>query len=94
MPKLDFANPIHTFSAGNLTYTAIGDCYLYGETGYTGSGTITVTIDSTPVAYSNCIGGALPFNSAAFIDGTPIAEGQVITVSGACPELHIFNALS
>ena len=30
MPNLDYANPLHTFTIGNLSYTANRECYLVG----------------------------------------------------------------
>lgn len=30
MPLLDYANPLYTFGAGNLSYTAVKECYLTG----------------------------------------------------------------
>lgn len=30
MPKLNYTTPLHTFSTGNLTYTATKTCYIVG----------------------------------------------------------------
>jgi len=30
LPSLNFTTPLHTFSSGNLTYTATKDCYVFG----------------------------------------------------------------
>ena len=47
MPVLDFANPIHTFSSGNLSYTATGICYLFG--GFNNDVGRTITINGTQI---------------------------------------------
>ena len=31
MPELNYTNPLHTFGAGNLTFTATKECYLLGQ---------------------------------------------------------------
>lgn len=42
---LDYANPLHTFSANNLSYTATQDCYIYGPL----ANTRTLKINGTTV---------------------------------------------
>lgn len=42
---LDYANPLHMFSTGNLSYTATQDCYIYGPL----ANTRTLKINGTTV---------------------------------------------
>lgn len=48
MPRLDFANPLHTVTNVNDTYVATEDCYLYGAINMNLTGSLT--INGTKVA--------------------------------------------
>ena len=81
MPTLDFANPLFTFATGSLTYTATKDCYLFGSIGCVADGTITLTIDNTPVVTavgSTNSGGARGYS---VVPVTKIKSGQAVTLS-------------
>ena len=87
-PTLDYANPLFTFS-GTLTYTATKDCYMDGQ--LTGNGN-TLYIDNTIIAQSRIDGGhdyASGYDQPVIL--RKIHAGQVVRVSSAAPNLHIFE---
>lgn len=86
MPVLDFANPLHTFSSVNLTYTATKECYVLGR--MVGSANL-LKINNVSVA-----GGTDGYNNAAKGDNVSyirLSDGDVATVTAAQPDLHIFQ---
>ncbi len=83
--KLDYANPLHTFSSGNLTYTATEDCYLCGSIGQDNA---TLTINGTQVAKGWYGTG---YVSNPFISPIKISIGDVVSVSAASPILNIYR---
>lgn len=87
MPALDFANPLHTFSANNLSYTATKECYLCGSM-IRGSGNACVlTVAGTDIS-------TIYENDSTFINPLKISSGDTITLSIACDKLHIFDVVS
>lgn len=88
MPKLNFANPLHTFSSGNLSYTATKDCYLCGGI-FVGSGGTqrTVVIDGTNAL--TCGGGC-----SVTIPPILISSGSVVSVNQVVDLLHIYDVIS
>ena len=96
MPALDFANPLHTFSSGNLTYTASKDCYLYGAVDGSG-GSQTITIDGTLVySTTGTTGGSVVSNAGhgSEISVVKIPSGTTVVCSVAMPSLHIFDVVA
>lgn len=94
-PRLDFANPVHSFTSGNLSYTAVEDCWLLGY--FTAATTsCTLSIDGTTVAfneYSWFSSGAA--NHAG--NGVPltfIPAGSTVTVTNAMDNIHIFKEVA
>lgn len=83
--ELDYANPLHTFSSGNLTYTATEDCYLCGSIGQDNA---TLTINGTQVAKGWYGSG---YVSNPFISPIKISIGDVVSVSAASPILNIYR---
>lgn len=94
-PRLDYAHPLHTFSTGNLSYTATEDCWLLGF--FTASTTsCTLTIDGTTVGFNEYSWYA---NSSANHAGngmplTFIPAGSVVAVTNAMDNLHIFKEVT
>lgn len=86
MPKLDFRNPLHSFTSGNLTFTATKDCYLVG--GSTGNSTATIAINSTIIGESHNYSGA---QNAWWTSGIKLSSSDIVTVSSALPNLHVFE---
>lgn len=98
MPQLDFANPLHTFSSGNLSYTADRDCYLVGsitnKAGSYSDNKATITIDNTVVYGTRGAGTNLAtVNVEISIPITKIANGSAVVVNYQQPQLHIFEAI-
>lgn len=86
MVALDYSNPLHTFSSGNLTYTATKDCYLVGGTPNTGNTTITV---------NGCtIAGHASTTGWGFIGPLKLKSGDTVTTTVAQAELHVLQERS
>lgn len=80
---LDFANPLYTFDATHLEYTAVKDCYLYGTIIGKENAQFNIRINGTKVA-----GGFVSTNSSyPTISFSPLLlrEGDVVTVSALDP---------
>lgn len=95
MPILDFDNPLHTFSAGNLSYTATKDCYLLGTIGTGGAATgtaITVKIDNTLVF--SITSQTTSYNAEAIVPLTLVPSGSTVVCSASTGRLHIFDVAS
>lgn len=79
MPTLDFANPLHTFSA-NGSYTAVKDCYLGGAVHSRTESTIT--IDGTVVyRYNGITSSSFNADFTTIIPWTKIPAGSTVTVA-------------
>lgn len=99
MPVLDFANPLHTFSTNNLSYTATKDCYIAGYIGLkSGGGTVpttppTLIINSTEVAVGNIgiFGSGSSYAYAANIPIYKIKSGDIVSVNVVSEGLHVFD---
>jgi len=89
MPTLNYATPLHTFSTGNLSYTATKDCYLLGTTNASDT---TISIDGTVVYKGWVVSGISAVGVAPPL--TKIKAGSTVIVSGQAPNLHIFEAIS
>lgn len=84
MPILDFANPLHNFTSGNLSYTATQDCYVCGSLVTNGG---TLKIDGTDVALAS--------NNAAAGMSFPYVQiklkaGQVVATTAVENYMHVF----
>lgn len=96
MPILDYANPLHTFSAGKLTFTANKDCYLLGSLSTSingGNSTVSVKINNTEVyvVYAEFTGVGSNSNCVPL---TKLKAGDVVLLSGAQTRLHVFDVAS
>ena len=97
MPVLNYASPLHTFSNGNLSFTASKNCWLLGSIAISGrSGNITVKVDNTVVAVCastwSSAGSDSNGNAAGGdVAGIPLKAGNVVEVSAASPNLHVFE---
>ena len=86
MPTLNYSNPLHNFTSGNLTFTATKECYLTG-TVVAGSA-ITGNINNANIIYNGSSG------VTGFIPPIKIMSGDVVTVSAACANLYVFDVVS
>ena len=93
MPILNYANPLHTFSAGNLTFTATKECYIAGNLGPTGAACI-LTINGTNVAYNGYVTLTPDNRLTPYISPIKIKNGDVVTVNSESAYLHIFEEVS
>ena len=96
MPTLDFANPLHTFSSGNLTFTATKECYLLGSIHTSvsaGSSTVTVKINNTEVYAVYAEFTAVGSNSNC-VPLTKLKAGDVVVLSSAQGRLHVYDVAS
>ena len=95
MPIYDFANYLHVFASTapsgmpsgatyGLTYTLSKDAYLVGSMS-ADSGKTSLTIDGTVVGETNSYGVG-----SGFIE-LKVKAGSTITVSVACPRLHVYD---
>ena len=85
--QLDFANPLHTFSSGNTSWTATEDCWLAG-TIQNDSSPSYITIDSTQVykcAWSGNIHSEHP------LPITRVSKGSVVECSVVMPHLRAYR---
>lgn len=96
MPTLNFRNPLHTFSSGNLTFRATKECYISGATGTVGAfaSNCTISINGTIIATPNTViygsgsGGAV---GISYVPPIKITSGDIVTVGTASPNLHVFE---
>ena len=86
MPTLNYLNPLHNFTTGNLTFTATKECYLTG-TVVAGSA-ITGNVNNANIIYNGSSG------VTGFISPIKLMNGDVVTVSAACANLYIFDVVS
>ena len=88
MPSLNFANPLHTFSTGNLSYTAVKTCYLLGLLPVQ-SGVNKLSINGTEIATT--VGNV---NSETYIPLIKLNAGDTVTLTVASTYLHVFDVVS
>lgn len=89
IPILKYSAPLHTFSSGNLSYTATKDCYLLGS--FPSSNVqCTITIDNT-VVFSNEYNQYGNIRVPMITPLIKIKSGSSVTVSNASSNLHIYE---
>lgn len=89
IPILNYSAPLHTFSSGNLSYTATKNCYLLGSFPGTNN-KCDITIDGTLVlSNENLMNGNIRQPKVAA--NIKIKSGSTITVSVAAPNLHVYE---
>ena len=77
---LDFANPLHTFSGNSDSYTATGDCYLFGCVRSSPDSTIgEVRINGTLIAGSYIVNTA--YAGAGIISPILLKRGDIVTTT-------------
>lgn len=94
MPILNYANPLHTFSANNLSYTTTKECWLMGSLYQGTGGDATLTIDGTTVALSRIANVAMASASVGSLLGAiHLKAGSIITVNHAQEFLHVYEEI-
>ena len=93
MPILDYANPLHTFSANNLSYTANKDCYVSGALA-AGSTNCTLSINGTNIAWNGFINFVQDNRVNFYISPIKIKSGDIVAVNSAADFLHVFDVIS
>ena len=89
LPSLDFANPLHTFSAGNLSYTATEECYICGS--LTGNSTgVILFINSQKIANGQIISSYVVTDM--YISPLRISAGDVVSVDHVSDYLKVYRA--
>lgn len=92
MVSLNYAQPLHTFTSGNLSFTADKECYLSGSIP---SG-CSVSVDGTPIsvctiAISQANAGGITSSQTMPIPDRKLKAGNVVTVSAAATSLHVLE---
>ena len=91
MPRLDYANPLHTFSSISLTYTATKDCYLLGNFGVGIAQSLSI---NNHVVFENT---AVTANQVAtkVIPLLKIGNGDVVTLNtfATGAEINIYDVM-
>lgn len=90
MPVLNFANPLHTFSSGNLSYTTTKTCYLCGTFTAAATGCV-ITIDDTDV--TDIGSGASTSYDGVYIPPLKLNAGSVVSISIPSTKLHVFEEI-
>lgn len=98
MPLLDFANPLHTFSSGNLTFTATKECYLLGTLSANAAAgfgnSASVTINSVPTFAFNVTGtGGGNASAVMTIPLTKLRSGDTVVASSE-QTLHVYEEVT
>lgn len=91
MPILDYANPLHSFTSGNLSYTTTKTCWLVGSAPVTASTSTTIKVDGTTVGgTNNHVQGEAWVTSGGDVC-LKLAAGSTVVVSSATDYLHVFE---
>lgn len=84
--ELNYTTPLHTFSAGNLTYTATKTCWLFGSVGK-GNAWVFLSINGT--SYS--LGGWTSTYATVPLVNIKLKKGDVVTVSTDSDMLYVLE---
>ena len=86
MPNLDYSNPLHTFSANNLTYTANRECYLVGS--YSSAANQFMKLNNHIIAFGSTSDSA-GVACAVFIN-LKLNSGDTVVCPRISEALHIY----
>lgn len=91
MPVLDYANPLHSFTSGNLSYTTTKECWLVGSIPDNSASSTTIKVDGTTVGgtYNHVQGQAWVTSGNGVC--LKLASGSTVVVSVASDYLHVFK---
>lgn len=85
---LDYAHPLHTFSTGNLSYTATKTCWLCGEIDNTNPAS-SLTINGVDYATGIAVS---TYSQKTYISPLKLTKGDVVTVTNSpSPKLHVLD---
>lgn len=82
MPELNFTTPLHTFSTGNLSFSATKECYLFGIKPSASGGNITINGLVIP---------ATTQDPEQYIPPLRLSAGDSVVCSIAMANLHILD---
>ena len=95
MPNLNYSTPLHTFSGGNLTFTATKDCYLMGHIFNNNANLAPLKINDTVIVNkSHGTHGEFGALNDLFIPLTKLTSGDIVTVGQESLGLHVFDVKS
>ena len=86
MPNIDYSNPLHTFSANNLTYTANRECYLIGS--YFSSANQFMKLNNYIIAFGSTFDSS-GVACAVFIN-LKLNPGDIVFCPRTSEALHIY----
>ena len=91
MPTLNYTTPLHTFSAGNLSYTAVKKCYLVGgyNTAYNKAPAIEINNNVIFPAFTGPSGDS--GNKHCVLPILPLSSGDVVTLSKEAVNIYILD---
>jgi len=87
MPNLDYSNPLHTFSANNLIYTANRECYLVGS--YYGAANQLVKLNNHIIAFGST-SDSQGVACAVFIN-LKLNSGDTVVCPRVSEALHVYK---
>lgn len=91
-PTLNYANPLHTFNASNLSYTAVKDCYLVGSIHQLPTQSPSgISIDNKLIYRNDVYSSGSSTVGNGIVPITKIATGQTVSVTSAQEQLYILE---
>lgn len=91
-PNLDYGNPAHTFSSGNLSFTATKECWLLGSVHSTGGNPRYVKINGTILIMS--FGYPSTFDGRVQVGPYRIKVGDTVECEVDSSQLFIFEEVT
>ena len=82
MPTLNYTTPLHSFTTGNLTYTATKECYLLGQLGHDAS---IIRINN------NIIAKGIVNGQYAYISPLKLTAGDVVASAVVEEYLKVYD---
>ena len=93
MPTLNYTTPLHSFTNGNLSYTATKECYLVGDSKCGDPGYVKINNTQIAVSYAHHGTSGYTYDNSISIM-LKLTAGDVVATSGDAPSLHVFDVLS
>lgn len=90
MPTLDYSTPLHTFSSGNLSYTATKECYLVGDSKCGDPGQLKINGFQIFESFAHHGSSGYTYDNSSFIF-LKLTAGDIVTVSSTANGLHVYD---
>lgn len=87
VPSLNYSTPLHTFSSGNLSYTASKDCYLFGSIT---KGNVLIN-NNVRVQFSLTQPNVAEITGTIPIEPIKLSAGDSVTCSTAMTYLYVLD---